>query len=300
MDISTLTPTTLRTIDDLRPGVRIMVGLISRLETGRYKRRYSTSQVTKGDAGGLSVGWLQLARRTGTRLLEKACDLYLAQPNADEEFKSELRSMMPAIRDHDDPRPEKDPEYRQFFVELSEDPVWRSAQDELGLDELDRARKEWNDLQWETDLSLMTVYEGIILGGFKTCLGYTRTAIDRTRTESERTRVLTADKSDLSKADLRLRAVVEAFMDDDGDTLGDAPIDPTDEVQLLLAYIAVRHSWLENFKHEGHFIRKAVYRTITLRDLYDREVWDFEFGMTIKVFGREMTMTDDFLRYSAR
>lgn len=290
--MSTVTP---RSADSLPVDERIMMSYISRLETGRWKRKYAIAAVTPGDAGGLSVGWLQLARRTRTNLLVKACEIYLAQDNADPRYKAQLESYMPHIRDHSDKTPETNIEYRHFFVELAEDSVWRACQDEIGIRELDRARELAKKWGWENSLSLMTCYEGIILGGIETCMKYCRRAVERSKDASERKRVLDAASKgeSLSKEDWRLWEVVNAFMDEGEDTLADTPIDPSDETDLLKAYIATRHSWLKNFRQPGHPIRKAVYRTESLMWLWEQGMDEFELDMEIKVFSRVTTITEE-------
>lgn len=290
-----------RSVDDLPIHEKIMMSLISKFETGRWKRKYDVAAVTADDAGGLSVGWLQLARRTNTRLLEKACEMYLLNPEADETEKEELLNYMPSIKNHRDPTPEDSMEMRDFFAELADDKAWRDCQDEIAMQEMDKAKAYAKQFGWTTQLGLMACYEAVILGGIETCMTETYKAIKRTKKKKEVDKVIYGHHSgnfrDFYKKDMYLLQLLKDF--DVAEKVSDVqefPIDPSNPDEILRAFLAVRHAWLANFRGPTHPIRKTIYRTNTLRWLYHEGIEEFELDMGIRVYNRVKIITEDILK----
>lgn len=159
------------TIDSLPENEQIMMAIIGIHETGVWGRDYAKVTYDPTDAGGLSVGWGQLALQTETRLLEKAFESYTEDDNA--QYKDELLPWLDKLylwdaSDADSRASSRiaqgDKDLHTLLKKMADDPAWKAIQDERFLMEFAIAKQTMDDLWVEMDLLKMAIWDNRIQG----------------------------------------------------------------------------------------------------------------------------------------
>lgn len=268
----------------------VMMSLVSRMETGFYYFDYDTLGINPSNPAGLSVGWGQIPRISSERWLEQTCKLYMEQPGAS--FKDELEPWMDEIQDQISREAENSRALHNLFKEMASDPLWSRAQDTIMLrrfaiakqiaegptflpPDSSLAQPPWLQAlglhrkmePWSTSLMRMNVFDSILRNHYTEVM---EALLDAMRPEEER------QHQDY------FQALFQHFQTHHDRNILRLPLNLQDEKTCCEAFAVVRRKYLEN---QRGFEQATIYRAETMLWLVEREQWDFNYGMKIRMGG---------------